>query len=61
MCYRNGIVKVCINGPGQGHFMTLAKGDLHIKSKTLFSEKHLTNQSQILCVGREDPNVQTIP
>ena len=35
---------------GHGHLLTLAKGHLHIKFKTAFSQKHFTNQNQILYV-----------
>ena len=35
---------------GQGHLLTLAKGHLHIKFQTEFSQKHFTNQNQILYV-----------
>ena len=39
-----------MNSQGQGHLLTLAKGHLHIKFKTLFSQIPLHQSSQILYV-----------
>ena len=36
---------------GQGHFLTLAQGHLHMKIKTCFSQKHLAVFNQILYVN----------